>query len=53
MANFGPLTAEIGWWVWDTPANFNDFRVLALLLSDIIHRSPTKLCTMFGHLLGW
>jgi len=28
MANFGPLTAEIGWRVWDTPANFNGFRVL-------------------------
>jgi len=23
MANFGPLTAEIGLPVWDTPANFN------------------------------
>jgi len=28
MANFGPLTAEICWRVWDTPANFNGFRVL-------------------------
>jgi len=32
MANFGPLTAEIGWRIWGTPANFNGFRVLALLL---------------------
>jgi len=32
MANFGPLTAEIRWWVWGTPANFNGFRVLPLLL---------------------
>ena len=32
MANFGPLTAEIGWRVWDTPANFNGFRVFAALL---------------------
>jgi len=32
MANFGPLTAEIGSGVWDTPANFNGFRVLAALL---------------------
>ena len=23
MVNLGPLTAEIGWGVWDTPANFN------------------------------
>jgi len=26
------LTAEIAWWVWGTPANFNGFRVLAALL---------------------
>jgi len=32
MANFGPLTAEIGLPVWGTPANFNGFRVLAALL---------------------
>jgi len=32
MANFGPLTAEIGPVVWDTPANFNGFLVLAALL---------------------
>jgi len=32
MADFGPLKAEIGWRVWDTRANFNGFRVLALLL---------------------
>jgi len=30
MANFGPLTAEIGLPVW--AANFNGFRVLAVLL---------------------
>ena len=32
MVNFGPLTAEIGWPVWDTCANFNGFRVLTALL---------------------
>jgi len=32
IANFSPLTAEIGWRVWGTPANFNGFRVLASLL---------------------
>jgi len=32
MVNFGPLTAEICWQVWGTPANFNGFRVLAALL---------------------
>jgi len=25
MVNFGPLTAEIGWRVWGTPANFKPF----------------------------
>jgi len=38
MANFGPLTAEIGWRVCSIPANFNGFRVLALLLQRC--RSP-------------
>jgi len=32
MVNFGPLTAEIFWRVWGTPADFNGFRVLAALL---------------------
>jgi len=32
MVNIGPLTAEIGWRIWGTPANFNGFRVLAALL---------------------
>jgi len=31
-ANFGPLTAEVGSGVWDTPANFNGFRILEALL---------------------
>jgi len=33
-ANFGPLTAEVGWRVWGTPANFNVFCVLASLLQQ-------------------
>jgi len=32
MANFGPLTAEIGSGVWGTPTNFNGFCILAVLL---------------------
>ena len=32
MVNFGQLTAEIVSGVWDTPANFNGFCVLAALL---------------------
>jgi len=27
MVNFAPLTAEIGWLGWGTPANFNGFRI--------------------------
>jgi len=34
MVNFGPLMAEIGWWVLGTPANFNEFCVLA----SLVHR---------------
>jgi len=36
MVNFGPLTAEICWRVWGTPANFNGFRILAALLHGIL-----------------
>jgi len=32
VVNFSLLLAEIGWWVWGTPANFNSFLVLASLL---------------------
>jgi len=32
MVNVSPPTAENGWRVWGTPANFNGFRVLASLL---------------------
>jgi len=32
MVNFGPLAADIDPVVWGTPANFNGFRVLAVLL---------------------
>jgi len=35
MVNFGLLTDEICWRVWGTPANFNEFRVLAALLHGI------------------
>jgi len=36
MVNFDPLTAEICWRVWGTPANFNGFRVLAALLHSTL-----------------
>jgi len=43
MVNFGPLTAEIGSGVCGTPANFNEFRVLAALLhgSQVVSVSET------------
>jgi len=55
MVNFGLLAAEIDSLVWGTPANFNGFRVLASLLQRRrwYQRKQTKLCTMFGRLLGW
>ena len=33
MVNFGPLTAEIGWRVWGTPANFNGFSRLGFVIA--------------------
>ena len=44
MGNFGPLTAEIGSGVWGTPANFNEFRVLAALLHGTSEWASAKLC---------
>jgi len=35
MVNFSLLVAEICLRVWGTPANFNEFRVLAALLHGI------------------
>ena len=36
-----------------TPVNFNGFCVLPSLLQRRRYWRPTKLCTMFGRLLGW
>jgi len=54
LANFGPLIAEICWQVWGTPANFNGSGFVSCLryCSDVAHWRPTKLWTMFGHLLA-
>ena len=41
IVNFGPLAAEIVSLVWDTPANFNGFRVLAALLHGTLGVSET------------
>jgi len=43
MVNFGILAAEIDPVVWGTPANFNGFRVLTVLLhgSQVVSISQT------------
>jgi len=49
--NFGPLAAEIDPVVWGTPANFNGFRILAVLL----HGTPVLGVTCIpqgGHHVG-
>jgi len=53
MANFIPLMAQISLPVWGTPANFNRFASWLHHCSNVAHRRPTKLCTIFGRLLGW
>ena len=35
MVTFGPLTAEIGWQVWGTAANFNESRVFHGLVTAL------------------
>ena len=52
MANFGPLTAGICWRVWAPQQISTGFASCLRYCSDIAHRRPTKLCTMFGRLLG-
>jgi len=54
IVNFGPLTTEICWRVWGTPANFNGFRVLAALLHGTLHRvsknvPPLQLAIIFTY----
>ena len=54
--NFGTLTAEIGSGVWGIlPLQqiSTGFVTWLRYYSDVAHRRPTKLCTMFGQLLGW
>jgi len=53
MANFGPLTMrsvrEFG-----APQHIlTGFATCLRYCSDVAHRRPTKLCTMYGRLLGW
>jgi len=48
-----PISSWNRWRVWGTLASFNGFRVLASLLPQRCSTGVNKLCTMFGHLLGW
>jgi len=42
MVNLGALAAEIDWRVCGTPANFNRFRVLALINTVFVRRRSTE-----------
>jgi len=57
MVNFGPLTAEIFWRVWGTPAYFNGFRDFAALLyaTLVVGVSQTAALNRGRHLhsTGW
>ena len=53
MVNVGALTAEIGWRVFDTPENFTIFASWLCYCTNVAQWRSTKLCTMFGCLLGW
>ena len=52
MVNFGPLTAEIGSGVWAPQQISTGFASWLRYCSDVAYRRTTKLCTMFGRLLG-
>ena len=53
IVNFGSLAAEIGWRAWSSPANSTGFASWLRFCSDVAQRKPTKLCTVFGRVLGW
>jgi len=52
MANFGPLTAEIGSGVWAPLQISTGFASWLRYCTDVAHWRSSKLCTMFGHLPG-
>ena len=55
MVNFGLLAAEICWGgEFEAPLQISTgFASCLRYCSDVAHRRPMKLCTMFGRLLGW
>ena len=53
MATFGPVTAEIDWWVWGTPSYFNGYHVLASLLQPtVLNGSQPNLGRPWGIFFG-
>ena len=53
MANFGPLAPQIGREFGAPQQISTGFASWLPYCSDVAHRRPTKLCTIFGRLLGW
>ena len=53
MVNFAPPTAEIGWRVRGTPIISTGFTFWLRYCTNIAQQRSTKLCIMFGCLLGW
>jgi len=53
MVNFGPLAAEIGPVVWGTPANFNGFLVLAVLLHGTVVKGIIQTLQGSHHVGHW
>ena len=52
MVNFGLLAAEIGWRVSAPHQISTAFSSWLRYCTDVARRKSTKLCTMFGRLLG-
>jgi len=52
MVNFGPLVPEIVSLVWAPQQISTAFASWLRYCSDVAQRKSTKLCTMFGHLVG-
>ena len=53
MVNFGQLVTKIGLGVRALQQISIGFASCLRYCSDVAHPRPTKLCIMFGHLLGW
>jgi len=53
MVNFGLPTAEICWRVWDTPANFNGFHMLAALLHGTLVVGVSQTAALYRATSRW